>query len=68
MFNMLVIKQMNDNVLNIIITIYTLLLLCIGYKVYKNKHKRWRCIEGNCEIDIDGVYLSKSDCLESCKK
>lgn len=55
-----------ENVLIIAVTMIA--VLSLGYLVYNNDHRRWKCTEGSCEQDIDGDYASKSACLDACKK
>lgn len=57
----------NTVAISIITTIVT--LLAIGVVIVGLRHRedqKWRCTEGKCEVDINGMYNSKSACQEAC--
>lgn len=51
----------------IVLVILTILTLGVWYLVLLQKRKKWKCVEGRCESDINGQYSSESECLNSCK-
>lgn len=65
LLNLLVNEQMIEILLSIIgIGIFIALIVII----YQNSKKKWKCIEGKCEPDINGEYTSKSNCKNNCKE
>jgi len=36
--------------------------------IYQNSKKKWKCVEGKCEPDINGEYTSESNCKNNCKE
>lgn len=58
---------MNLILLSIIIFIVT--FVSIAYFIYYTKMKNekgWECVEGDCELIVNGSHSSKKKCEESC--
>ena len=57
-----------------IILALSAMVVIMGLLLYRQRHKKdnpdskWACKEGNCEVDINGNFDSKSDCLQACKR
>lgn len=59
---------MNTATVVIITVLSVLLFVSVSYLVWQNNKKKWSCTtEGKCEVDINGDYPSKSDCLAICQ-
>ena len=55
-------------ILVIVLIIFTLFILGLSfYLVFLHPGRKWKCVEGRCELDINGKYSSESDCINSCK-
>ena len=53
----------------VLITLLVIFIIAIiSYLVFQKMNKKWSCTEGKCELDINGEYPSKSDCIASCKE
>lgn len=53
----------------IIIIVSLSALISLGYLLFKiTRLKKWKCVEGKCEEDIDGDHELKSDCVQECKQ
>jgi len=50
-------------------TIFILLVAAVlvwYFLMYKKNHQKWTCVEGKCEMDINGIYGSKTECTKAC--
>ena len=36
--------------------------------IVQNTKKKWKCIDGKCESDINGEYTSETNCKNNCKE
>jgi hypothetical protein len=58
---------MNSTLTVILIVVFLLFITIISLYLHSvMKKKKWTCREGGCELDIDGEYDTKKDCLKSC--
>lgn len=66
LLNLLVNEQMIGIIGIILLSIGILIALIII--IYQNSKKKWKCVEGKCEPDINGEYTSESNCKNNCKE
>ena len=58
---------MNSTLTVVLIVVLLTFFVVIGlYMHFVMNKKKWTCREGGCELDIDGEYDTKKDCLNSC--
>jgi hypothetical protein len=58
---------MNTAITVLIASLLVIIIIGVLFLVYKKvTEKRWACKEGGCEIDIDGEYTSKRECMKDC--
>lgn len=66
---------MNTKMILILLIIFSSIFTSLWLYSKKNKHNKlnklsesgWSCVEGNCEIIVNGKYKTKTECINKCK-
>lgn len=48
--------------------IIAIVLLALGFLVYNNMRRKWRCTESGCEQVFGGDYSTHEKCVSACAK
>lgn len=60
---------MDSATLIILTTVVLMLIAIIIILLRKNSHKtKWKCVEGSCEQDMNGDYISETACKKACQE
>lgn len=54
-------------ILLIIFIIFIIISLTIYYLYNKDLNKGWECVEGDCELIVNGNHKTKKECEKQCK-